>query len=60
MYKTLTISSLIMILSFSGYISKDNVSKVMISVEISFPEDSLLEKINPEEIYIKAKKILNL
>ena len=49
-----------MILSFSGYISKDNVSKVMISVEISFPEDSLLEKINPEEIYIKAKKILNL
>lgn len=50
MYKTLTISSLIMILSFSGYISKDNISKVTISVEISFPEDSLSEKINPEEM----------
>jgi len=50
MYKTLTISSLIMILSFSGYISEGNTSKVMISIEISFPEDSLLDKIDPEEV----------
>ena len=50
MYKTLTISSLIMILSFSGYIGAENASQVMISVEISFPEDSVVKKIETVEV----------
>ena len=50
MYKTLTISILIMILSFSGYIGEENSSKVLISVEIGLPGDSVVKKIETEEI----------
>ena len=50
MYKTLSITSVIMILSFSGYITEDARSKISISVEINFPENNLEEEIVTEEI----------
>ena len=50
MYKTLSITSVIMILSFSGYITEDARSKVSISIEINFPENNLEEEIVTEEI----------
>ena len=44
MYKTLTISSVVMILAFSGYVSEVPSSKVSISIEIDFPEENIDKK----------------
>ena len=46
MYKTLTISSVVMILAFSGYISEGPSSKVSISIEIDFPQENIDKKTN--------------
>ena len=50
MYKTLSITSVIMILSFSGYISEDARSHVTVSVEINFPDNNVEERVNTKEI----------
>ena len=61
MYKTLSITSVIMILSFSGYISEEARSHVTISVEINFPDNNV-EEVDTKEILdieIEATKQFN-
>tara|TARA_Y100001936_G_scaffold251519_1_gene307781 strand:+ start:174 stop:1553 length:1380 start_codon:yes stop_codon:yes gene_type:complete len=60
MYKTLTISSVVMILAFSGYISEVPSSKVSISIEIDFPQENIDKKTNvrnPEVEVLEKEKI---
>ena len=60
MYKTLTISSVVMILAFSGYVSEVPSSKVSISIEIDFPEENIDKKTNvgkPEVEVLDKEKI---
>lgn len=51
MYKTLSITSVIMILAFSGYISEDARSQVVVSVEINFPEKNI------EDVLVNEKRL---
>ena len=53
MYKTLTISSVVMILAFSGYISEAPLSKVSISVEIDIPEENIPNNTNLEKLEVE-------
>ena len=55
MYKTLTVSSFIMILAFSGYISEDKQLISPVSIEINFLEETQL-KDAPSKV--DSKKIL--
>ena len=53
MYKTLTISSVVMILAFSGYVSEATPSKVSISIEIDFPEEKIEKDTSLEKLEVE-------